>query len=210
MKAVLTLVMLVALSVVGMAQGGRGFVAGGLQIKSGSFSLYDIPNSEVGSAKAVGAFGEFGYDVVTGKFVVAPRVLASIERNYPKGGGDFNQFDLRPEVEVRAKVGHGYQAVLAGGFNYTEGAQGSTQINPILGAGIQYYGVRGSVYRFFPDGDQGNARGILYRVDYTKNLSPVGIRISGEIFSGRSELKYAPLHPGYEGVTYTLRIGVIK
>jgi hypothetical protein len=205
LKMVLAVIILVPLVPFANAQ---SFIGGGLVVKRGEFGLYDVPNSTLDSAIAIGGFGEGARDWQAGKTILAVRVLASVERNFSRNSSDFTQYDVRPEAELRLPLPYGFQPLVAAGVNYMKVHNGPYNMNPILGGGLQYRDFRGSVYRFFKDNENGNARGILYRADYMKKP----FRISAELFNGRSELDpfQNPYHPGYEGYTFTARFGLVK
>ena len=203
MKAMLILLMRTARCATEAAQ---SFIAVGAQYKNGGFKLYDVPDAKSEDAQSVGAFIEGAYDFKAGAAIVAPRGLFAVGRNFPEHGVNVTEYDLRPEVELRLPLAGGIQPFVATGLNYYKVHDGADQLNPLVGVGVQFHEVRGSFYRVFPDSDRGDARGYLYRFDYTKKLSPFGLRLSGEVFTGRSDLKKV----SYEGHIITFRAALVK
>lgn len=206
-KSILRIVIAALALTIGAA--AQSFVSIGAQYKNGEFKEAGSNSNAVDGAYSVGGFVEAARDFQPGAVIIAPRVLGSVGRNFPRNGPNLTEYEIRPEIEVRVPLFRGVQPLIASGLNYYKQHGGDSQLNPILGGGLQFHEIRGTVYRFFPDGDSNNIRGYLYRVDYMKKLSPLGLRLSGEIFSGESDSPYK-YHPGYQGYVVTFRAGIVK
>ncbi|MCI0391675.1 MAG: hypothetical protein MOB07_23265 [Acidobacteria bacterium] len=167
-----------------------------------------VPNPTSNTSQSVGGYAEGVAEFKLKDTSLSPRLLGAFNRVYPKGGLEYNQFEIRPELEVKQRLGEYVSVLATGGFSYLE-SQGDGVTRPLVSAGLQYIHLRVTAGRFFPAGES-NLRSWLIRGDFDRPISNhLGLAVSFEYEKATSELPYNQQHPGYSGYVLRTRIGVL-